>query len=48
LVDIGKVLPDEAADTEVFGDSLVGAVGFLIAGDWTCYGYIANKQCSGY
>jgi hypothetical protein len=43
VVDVGEVLPDEVMDTGVSGDGLAGAVGILIAGDWTFYGYIVNK-----
>jgi hypothetical protein len=32
-VDIGKVLPDEAADTGIFGDGLVSAIGILVVGN---------------
>jgi hypothetical protein len=45
-VDVGKVFPDEAANPWVFGDNLIGAIGILIAGDWTFYGDIINKQYS--
>jgi hypothetical protein len=42
-VDIGKVLPDEAADTGIFRDGLISAVGILIAGNRTFYSNIVNK-----
>jgi hypothetical protein len=42
-VDIGKILPDEAADTSIFRDGLVSAVGILIAGNRTFYSDIINK-----
>jgi hypothetical protein len=42
-VDVGKVLPDEAADTGIFGDGLIGVIRVLIVGDQTFYDYIINK-----
>jgi hypothetical protein len=35
MVDVGKVLPDEAADTSIFGDGLVSAIGILVVGNRT-------------
>jgi hypothetical protein len=44
MVDVGEVLPDEAADTGVFRDGFIGAVRTLIACNWTFYSDIVNKQ----
>jgi hypothetical protein len=38
------VLPDEAADTGVFRDGFIGAIGTLIACNWTFYSDIVNKR----
>jgi hypothetical protein len=43
VVDIGEVFPDEAADTRILGDCLIGAIRIFIAGDWIFYGYVVNK-----
>jgi hypothetical protein len=32
-VDVGEVLPNKVADTSIFGDGLIGAVGALVAGN---------------
>jgi hypothetical protein len=43
MVDVGKVLPDEAADTSILRDGLIGAVEALVADNWTFYSDIINK-----
>jgi hypothetical protein len=44
MVNVGEVLPDEAADTGIFRDGFIGAVRILVAGNWTFYGDIINKR----
>jgi hypothetical protein len=42
VVHVGKVFAYESA--RIFGDHLIGAIGFFIVGDQTFCSYIINKQ----